>query len=152
MLLTIPMLEYMLWLAIGVLVGFAIRDIKDAFYFRHRFSEVMAVQAETLDLIVTNQEAIMINTAQILAEVAREHTELASWKALSAAKDKVISDQAAALAAAIAANDPAAIAKVQADLDQAATALKNDNDDAAAAVAGGMPAATPPTDPTTPPA
>ena len=81
----------------------------------------------------------MIDTSRILAEVARERTELASWKTLSAAKDKVIADQAAALAAAIAANDPAAIAKVQADLDQAATDLKNDNDEAEAAVAANVP-------------
>lgn len=97
-----------------------------------------------LDLINQNMESIMIDTSRILAEVARERTELASWKALSAAKDKVIADQATALAAAIAANDPVAIAKVQADLDQAAVDLKNDNDDAEAAIgANTSPAPTP---------
>lgn len=93
---------------------------------------------EMLRLIIRNQEKIMIDTSRILTEVARERTELASWKALSGAKDKVIADQAAALATAIAANDPAAIAKVQADLDQAATDLKNDNDDAEAAIAANV--------------
>lgn len=93
-------------------------------------------------LIIRKQDDIMIDTSRILAEVARERTELASWKALSAAKDKVISDQAAALAVAIAANDPVAMAKVQADLDQAAIDLKNDNDDAEAAIAANVPAST----------
>lgn len=92
------------------------------------------------ELALKHLERIMIDTSKILAAVAQERTELASWKALSAAKDKVISDQAAALSAAIAANDPAAVAKVQADLDQAATDLSNDNADAAQAIIAGTPA------------
>lgn len=110
-------------------------------HFLHRLlgqHEVRAEIAQLRDLIHRRTESIMIDTSRILAEVARERTELASWKALSAAKDKVIADQATALAAAIAANDPAAIAKVQADLDQAANDLKNDNDEAEAAVAANV--------------
>lgn len=77
----------------------------------------------------------MIDTTRILAEVARARTELASYKVLSDAQTQVISDQAAALKAAIAANDPAAIAQVQADLDKAAVDLSADNDAAAQAIA-----------------
>lgn len=95
---------------------------------------------QSLGLIHRNQETIMIDTSRILAEVARERTELASWKAMSAAKDKVISDQAQALKDAIAANDPAAIAAVQADLDAAATKLSADNDEAEAAIKANTPA------------
>lgn len=94
-----------------------------------------------LDFVIENLRSIMIDTSKILAEVARERTELASWKTMNAAKDKVIADQAAALAAAIAANDPAAIAKVQADLDQAANDLSADNAEAEAAIAANTPAA-----------
>jgi hypothetical protein len=95
-----------------------------------------------LRLVISKQEKIMIDTSKILAEVARERTELASWKALSAAKDKVIADTAAALKAATdalaaAGTDTAALAQVQADLDKAATDLKNDNDEAEAAVKAG---------------
>lgn len=85
-------------------------------------------------------ETIMIDTSKILAEVARERTELSGWKTLSAGKDKVIADTSAALktatdALAAAGADTAALAQVQADLDKAATDLKNDNDEAAAAIA-----------------
>lgn len=92
-----------------------------------------------VDLILKNQETIMIDTTRILAEVARARTELASYKALSDAQTQVISDQAAALKAAIAANDPAAIAQVQADLDKAAVDLSADNDAAAQAIAANTP-------------
>ncbi len=83
----------------------------------------------------------MIDTSKILAAVAAERTELASWETLAAQLTKVIADQATALAAAIAASDPAAIAKVQADLDQAATDLSTDNAAAAAAITANTPAA-----------
>lgn len=75
-----------------------------------------------------------IDTSRILAEVARERTELASWKAMSAAKDKLIADQADALRKAMEANDPVAMAQVQADLDKAAADLASDNAEADAAI------------------
>lgn len=83
----------------------------------------------------------MIDTSKILAAVAAERTELASWKTLSDQLTKVIADQATALASAIANSDPAAIAKVQADLDQAATDLSTDNAAAAAAITANTPPA-----------
>lgn len=80
-----------------------------------------------------------IDTSRILAEVARERTELASWKTLSAGKDKLIADALAQLktatdALAASGADTAALAKVQADLDQGASDLKNDNDEAETAI------------------
>lgn len=92
-----------------------------------------------LGLILENQRTIMIDTSKILAEVARERTELAGWKTLSAGKDKILSDTSAALkvatdALAAAGVDTAALAKVQTDLDAATADLKNDNDEAETAI------------------
>lgn len=114
--------------------------------FRNPFSQADAVRRHTetvglLKSIIANQEKIMIDTSKILAAVAAERTELASWEALAAAQTKVISDQAAALKTAIAASDPAALAQVQADLDKAATDLSSDNAAAAAAITANTPAA-----------
>lgn len=81
----------------------------------------------------------MIDTSKILAAVAAERTELASWQGLATQLTGVIATQAAALAAAIAASDPAAIAQVQADLDKAASDLSTDNAAAAAAIAANTP-------------
>lgn len=107
--------------------------------------------------IIHKLETIMINTTAILAEVARERTELAGWKTLSAGKDKIIADTAAALktatdALAAAGADIAALAQVQADLDKAAGDLKNDNDEAAAAIGANVAPADAPTSNPTPPA
>jgi hypothetical protein len=112
-------------------------------------------QAALSLFIIHKLEKIMVDTTAILAEVARERTELAGWKTLSAGKDKVIADTSAALkvatdALAAAGADTAALAKVQADLDTAASNLKNDNDEAAAAIAANVvpapaPVPTPPT-------
>lgn len=88
-----------------------------------------------------NEESIMIDTTRILASVAKERTENASLRALIDAQNKILADNAAALKAAIAANDPAALAKVQADLDQAATDLDTDNDATDAAIKANTPAA-----------
>ncbi len=90
-------------------------------------------------LILSKLETLMIDTSRILAEVARERTELAGWKTLSAGKDKLIADALAQLktatdALAAAGADTAALAKVQADLDQGAADLKNDNDEAETAI------------------
>lgn len=93
------------------------------------------------------QETIMIDTTKILAAVARERTENASLRALLDAKDKIITDSAAALKAAIdAGGDPVALAKIQADLDQAATDLDTDSDATEAAINANTP---PPAAPTT---
>lgn len=76
----------------------------------------------------------MIDTARILASVAAERTESASLRALVAANTATMRDLAVRLQAAIDANDPTAMAQVQADLDQAATDLDADNQAAADAI------------------
>jgi peptide deformylase len=95
--------------------------------------------SQKLDLVLTNQEKIMIDTSAVLAAVAQERTELASWKTLVEGMSATMKDLAAQLAAAIAANDPVALAAVQADLDKAASDLNADNADAAAAIAANTP-------------
>lgn len=85
--------------------------------------------------ILENQETLMIDTSKILAAVAAERTESASLRALVNSQSEAMKDLGAQLQAAIAANDPAALAKVQADLDQAATDLSADNDATAQAIA-----------------
>lgn len=117
----------------------------------HHFHHPDQATAERLERIecmlgqvLRNQENEMIDTSKMLAAVAAERTELASWKTLAAAQTQALKDAAAALAAANAANDPTAQAQVQADLDKAASDLSADNADAAAAIlANTPPAATP---------
>jgi hypothetical protein len=87
-----------------------------------------------------NMEKIMIDTSKILAAVADEKTKVDSLIALSAGQSATMKDLAAKLAAAIAANDPAATAQVQADLDKAATDLSTET----AAVSAAIDANTPP--------
>lgn len=87
-----------------------------------------------LGIIMNKMEFLMIDTSKILAAVAEERTELAGWKTLAAAQTQALKDAAAALAAANAANDPAAQAQVQADLDKAAGDLSADNAEAKAAI------------------
>lgn len=82
-----------------------------------------------------------IDTSKILAEVTRERTELAGWKTLLAGLVATNKQLSIDLAAAIASGDPVALAKVQADLDQATADLSSDNDDAAAAIAANTPPA-----------
>ncbi len=100
----------------------------------------LRVQVSTLTKVVQDQgKAIMIDTKSLLAAVAEETTELKSWEALASTLTGVIKTQADALAAAIAANDPVAMAQVQADLDAAATTLSADNAEAAAAIVANTP-------------
>ncbi len=90
--------------------------------------------------ILINQELTMIDTSKILASVAAEKTKVDSLIALANGQSATMKDLSAQLAAAIAANDPAALAKVQADLDQASTDL----DAETAAVGAAIDANTPP--------
>lgn len=94
-----------------------------------------------LGIITRNQELTMIDTSKLLAAVADEKTESASLRALVAANSATMKDLSDKLAAAIAANDPAAVAQVQADLDQAAADLSADNQAAKDAIAANTPPA-----------
>ncbi len=86
-------------------------------------------------------ELIMIDTSKILASVTAARTKIDSLIALANGQSATMKDLSAQLAAAIAANDPAAMAQVQADLDKAATDLDTET----AAVQGAIDANTPPT-------
>jgi ABC-type transporter Mla subunit MlaD len=108
-----------------------------------RIERLLSDNTETLEIV-------MIDTSKMLAAVAAERTELASWKELSAQQTKAIVDAAQALKDATAAQDPAALAAVQADLDKAATDLSADNADAATAIAANITPAVPAT-PAAPP-
>lgn len=87
-----------------------------------------------------NEAKLMIDTSKLLAAVADEKTESASLRALVAANSATMKDLSDKLAAAIAANDPAAMAQVQVDLDQAAADLSADNQAAKDAIAANTPA------------
>lgn len=91
--------------------------------------------------ILENQEDIMIDTSKIIAAVAAEKTKVDSLIALANGQSATMKDLSAQLAAAIAANDPAALAQVQSDLDKAADDLSTET----AAVGAAIDANTPPT-------
>lgn len=73
--------------------------------------------------VLNRQDNLMIDDTKILASVAAAKTQVDSLIALATQQNATMKDLSAQLAAAIAANDPAAIAQVQADLDTAAAAL-----------------------------
>lgn len=81
-----------------------------------------------------NLESIMIDTSKILAAVADEKTKVDSLIALANGQTATMKDLSAQLAAAIAANDPAALAQVQADLDKAAADLGTETAAVSAAI------------------
>lgn len=87
------------------------------------------------DIANAKLENIMIDTTKIRASVAQEVTENASLRTLLRGAIDTMADLSKQLAAAIAANDPAALAQVQADLDTAASELDADDEDTAAAIA-----------------
>ena len=89
--------------------------------------------------IIFKLDKIMIDTSKILAAVAQENTELKSWEALVDGLTATMKDLSTQLAAAIVANDPAALAQVQADLDKAAADLSADNQEATAAITANTP-------------
>jgi hypothetical protein len=95
--------------------------------------------AGMLSTILANQENDMIDTTKILAATTRATTDSAALRALvkdvKTSLDKSIAD----LAAAIANSDPVAMAKAQADIDQAAGLLDTDSTETEAALAANVP-------------
>jgi hypothetical protein len=94
-----------------------------------------------LGTILENQEDIMIDTSKIVAAVAAEKTKVDSLIALSNGQSATMKDLGTQLAAAIAANDPAALAQVQADLDKAADDLSTETAAVGAAIDANTPVA-----------
>lgn len=81
------------------------------------------------------KERHMVDTSKILAAVDAAKTKIDSLIALSNGQSQKMKDLSTQLAAAIAANDPVALAQVQADLDKASTELSTENDAVDAAIA-----------------
>jgi hypothetical protein len=102
-----------------------------------RLSRMEEMLGESLD----NQESIMIDTSKIIAAVSAEKTKVDSLIALANGQAASMKDLAAQLAAAIAANDPAAMAQVQADLDKAADDLGTETKAVSDAIDANTPAA-----------
>jgi hypothetical protein len=98
---------------------------------------------ETLGIIIEDQEQIMVDTSKIIAAVAAEKSKVDSLIALANGQSASMKDLAAQLAAAIAANDPAALAQVQSDLDKAADDLGTETAAVSAAIDANTPAAPP---------
>jgi hypothetical protein len=93
-----------------------------------------------LRAILRNQETIMIDTSKILAAVSAEKTKVDSLIALVDGQTATMKDLSAQLASAIAANDPAALAQVQSDLDKAADDLSAETSAVSTAIDANTPA------------
>lgn len=91
-----------------------------------------------LQLILARQDKIMLDTSKALAAVRQENTDNASLRALLATIVTELQTTNAALAAAIAAGDPAAIAAAQTDLDTIATLANTDDAQTQAALAANV--------------
>jgi len=92
-------------------------------------------------LTLDRTELIMINTSKLLESARKESTENASLRALMTSVRGELATRTAELAAAIAANDPAAIAAAQKDIDDAAALLDADDAETEAALAANVPPA-----------
>ncbi len=87
------------------------------------------------DLALDRLEKLMLDTSKILESARKQSTENASLRALIASVKEQLATTKTELAAAIAANDPAATAAAQKDLDDMAALLDADDADTAAAIA-----------------
>jgi fatty acid-binding protein DegV len=96
-----------------------------------------------LSAFLNTQELIMVDTSRILAAVAAEKTKVDSLITLVNAQNDTMKALSAQLAAAIAANDPAALAKVQADLDKASNDLDSESASVQTAIDANTPAPAP---------
>lgn len=81
----------------------------------------------------------MIDTTKLLASAAKQSTENASLRALIVSVKDQLSITKDELAAAIAANDPLAIAAAQKDIDDTVALLDADDADTEAALAANVP-------------
>lgn len=91
-----------------------------------------------LGVIIERQGDITIDTTKILAAATRATTDSAALRALvkdvKASLEKSLED----LAAAVAANDPAAMEKAQADIDSATALLDTDSGETEAALSANV--------------
>lgn len=97
------------------------------------------VAMRKLDLIVQRTDSIMIDTKKILEAATRSTTDNASLRALMRDTKTSLEKSIADLAAAIAANDPVAMAAAQKDIDDATALLDTDNAETKAALNANIP-------------
>lgn len=88
-----------------------------------------------LNLLNSKMEALMIDVTKITAAATRANAGIESVLAVLAEQSRQLKDLSAQLAAAIAANDPAAQKAVQDQLDALAAGLDTESDKIAAATA-----------------
>lgn len=93
---------------------------------------------DQMDLIQQNQEMIMLDTQRLLAAATRATTDSASLRALLKDVQASLVKSNADLAAAVAANDPTAIAAAQADIDKAVGLLDPDSAQTEAALSANV--------------
>lgn len=91
-----------------------------------------------LQLILARQDKIMLDTSKALAAVRQEVSDNASLRTLLQQVVQALTTTNAALAAAIAAGDPAAIAAAQTDLDTITSLASTDDAQTQAALAANV--------------
>lgn len=96
--------------------------------------------AKAMNSINQRMETIMINTKDALAAVQQQTTDNASLRTLLSQVSTKLSTVSQQLADAIAANDPAAMAAAQADLDQITQLANTDDAATKAAIQANTPA------------
>lgn len=101
--------------------------------------------ADQMNLMRQNQEMTMLDTQRLLAAATRATTDSASLRALLKDVQASLVKSNADLAAALAANDPTAIATAQADIDKAVALLDPDSAETEAALAANVQPAPPAT-------
>lgn len=91
--------------------------------------------SDRADLALDKLDKLMIDTSKLLESARKQSTENASLRALLASVKEQLTTKTAELAAAIAANDPAAMEAAQKDIDDTVALLDADDADTAAALA-----------------
>lgn len=110
---------------------------------RHSWDDEVPLWAVDLqdhvDLSLDKLDKLMIDTSKLLESARKQSTENASLRALVASAKDQLTVTKAYLAAAIAANDPVAMAAAQKDIDDTVALLDADDGETAAALAENVP-------------
>jgi hypothetical protein len=107
-------------------------------------AETLAQIKTSIDLLIRGVNMLTINTADLVASTAKNTTVIGSALNVINGFSAQLGAISAQLAAALAANDPVALAAVQTTIDQSKAAIDASDTDLAAAIAANTPAATPP--------
>jgi len=122
--------------------------------FHHHSIEARCEVMRRLDILSDQidlmKESIMLDTSKLLAAATRATTDSASLRALLKDVQASLVKSNADLAAALAANDPTAIAAAQADIDKAVGLLDPDSAQTEAALSANVTPATTAPPPSTP--